>query len=52
MAMGKSVSNCTFWDTRRPPRGYPALQSMGKLLGGPYITPPIRGTLVDTIVLI
>ena len=52
MAVGESVSNGTIWDTRRPPRGNSALPSMGALLGGPYNTPPIHGTLVDTLVLI
>jgi len=52
MAVGESVSNSTLWDTRRPPRGLSALSSTGALLGGPYNTPPIRGTLVDTMVLI
>jgi len=52
MAVGESVSNGTLWDTRQPPRGNSALPSMGAVLGGPYNTPSIRGTLVDTMVLI
>jgi len=50
MAVGESVSNGKLWDTRRPPRGNSALPSMGALLDGPYNTPPIRGTLVGTMV--
>jgi len=50
MAVGESVSNGTLWDTRRPPKGNLALPSMGTVLGGPYNTPSIRGTLVDTMV--
>jgi len=50
MAVGESVSNGTLWDTRRTPSGNSALPSMKALLGGPYNTPLIRGTLVDTMV--
>jgi len=50
MAVGESVSNSTLWDIRRPPRGNLAVPSMGAVLGGPYNTPPICGSLVDTMV--
>ena len=49
--MGESVSNGTLWDTRRPPRGNSALPSMGALLGGPYNTPPIHGTLTLSLLM-
>ena len=46
--MGESVKNGALWDTRRSPRDNSALPSMGALLGGPYITPSIRGIRIVT----
>jgi len=48
MAVGGSVKNGALWDTRRPPRGNSALQNMGALFGGPYITPSTCGIRIDT----
>ena len=49
MAVGKSVTNGTLWDTRQTPRDNTALQIMGALLGGLHSNPAIRGNKTMTM---
>jgi hypothetical protein len=48
MAVGKSVTNGTLWDTRQTPRGNTALPIMGALLGGLHSNPAICGNKTTT----
>jgi len=48
MAVGKSVTNGTLWDTRQTPRDNTALQIMGALLGGLCSNPATHGNKTMT----